>query len=85
MKNVWLQRRVSRKAIVPGHMVFWDRNMFSASDYDLLRNMHGDEPFMVLSMPYMQLYFGMNHGPLVDIGRNGVKLTTTLMKNLIRV
>lgn len=85
MKNVWLHRRVRRKAITMGMWVFWDHHQFKKADMDIMTAQYGPEPFLVLGLPYMTLHWGMPFGPLVDIGRNGVKVTTTLSSNLIQV
>lgn len=86
MKNIWLERRVQRKAFVIGDLVFWDKNVFSDSDMTILTSRFGIQPFQVLSMPFMQID-PWNGQPyiVVDIGRMGFVLTRTEMKNLIKV
>lgn len=85
MKNVWLGNRVRRKAITLGMWVYWDHHQFKKIDMDILNKQYGGGPFVVLSLPYMNLHWGMPFGPVVDIGRNGMKITTTLCSNLIAV
>jgi len=85
MNNYWLDRRVRRKAITMGMWVYWDHHQFKKADMDLLKQKYGDQPFLVLGLPYMTQHWGMPFGPMVDIGRNGMQITSTLSANLIRV